>query len=82
MRIETTDSNASLVTALNSAAGANTWAYVPSSTELPPASEQDVITNAMIYKPASVMRRSVSPWLSTRRASPRDSRRPAPWFTE
>ena len=47
---------ASLVTALNTAAGANTWAYVPSSTELPPASEQDVITNAMIYKPASVMR--------------------------
>ena len=29
---------------------------MPSSTELPPASEQDVITNAMIYKPASVMR--------------------------
>ncbi len=53
---ETDEALASLVTALNTAAGANTWAYVPSSTELPPASEQDVITNAMIYKPASVMR--------------------------
>ena len=53
---QTDEALATLVTALNGAAGANTWAYVPSSTELPPASEQDVITNAMIYKPASVMR--------------------------
>jgi 5'-nucleotidase len=57
---------ASLVTALNAdldnrrnkgkKPGREQWAYVPSSTELPPASEQDVITNAIIYKPASVMR--------------------------
>jgi 5'-nucleotidase len=52
----TDEALASLVTALNADAGAGTWAFVPSSTELPPASEQDVITNAMIYKPASVMR--------------------------
>jgi 5'-nucleotidase len=52
----TDEALASLVTALNAEAGADTWAFVPSSTELPPASEQDVITNAMIYKPASVMR--------------------------
>ena len=45
-----------LVDALNAAAGSTVWAYVPSSTELPPAAEQDVITNALIYKPAAVER--------------------------
>ncbi|WP_318241519.1 ExeM/NucH family extracellular endonuclease [Cellulomonas avistercoris] len=45
---------ATLVDALNAAAGAGTWAYVPSSQELPPAAEQDVITNAIIYRPAAV----------------------------
>ncbi|MCM0639222.1 ExeM/NucH family extracellular endonuclease [Cellulomonas wangsupingiae] len=44
---------ATLVDALNAAAGATTWAYVPSSDELPPAAEQDVITNAIIYQPAA-----------------------------
>ncbi|UCN13290.1 ExeM/NucH family extracellular endonuclease [Cellulomonas iranensis] len=44
---------ATLVDALNEAAGAGTWAYVPSSAELPPAAEQDVITNAIIYRPAA-----------------------------
>lgn len=47
---------ATLVSALNAKAGAGTWAYVPSSTELPPVDLQDVITSAIIYKPASVMR--------------------------
>ena len=46
----------SLVAALNADAGAATWAANPSSSELPAASEQDVITNAIIYKPAAVER--------------------------
>lgn len=45
-----------LVAALNAAAGGDVWAANPSSTELPPTSEQDVINNAIIYKPASVTR--------------------------
>ena len=45
----------SLVAALNEAAGAGTWAANPSSTELPTGG-MDVITNAIIYKPASVDR--------------------------
>ncbi|MFF1528766.1 ExeM/NucH family extracellular endonuclease [Cellulomonas sp. NPDC058312] len=43
-----------LVAALNAAAGAGTWAAVPSSTELPAAAELDTITNALIYRPAAV----------------------------
>lgn len=45
---------ATLVDALNADAGADTWAYVPSSDELPAASLQDVITNAIIYRPDAV----------------------------
>jgi 5'-nucleotidase len=45
-----------LVAALNEKAGAGTWAFVPSSTDLPPIEQQDFITTAMIYKPATVMR--------------------------
>ncbi|MET0524820.1 MAG: ExeM/NucH family extracellular endonuclease, partial [Nocardioides sp.] len=45
-----------LVAALNADAGAGTWAANPSSSELPPAEEMDVITNAIIYKPAVVER--------------------------
>ncbi|NHC25465.1 ExeM/NucH family extracellular endonuclease, partial [Nocardioides sp. IC4_145] len=45
-----------LVDALNADAGAGTWAVNPSSSELPPAQDQDVITNALIYKPAAVER--------------------------
>ncbi len=45
-----------LVAALNKAAGSDVWAFVPSSTDLPPAAEMDVITNALIYKPAAVER--------------------------
>lgn len=43
-----------LVDALNADAGSTVWAYVPSSSELPAASEQDVITNALIYRTAAV----------------------------
>lgn len=45
---------ATLVDALNAAAGAGTWAYVPASAELPAADQQDTITNALIYRPAAV----------------------------
>ncbi len=48
------EATASLVAALNEAAGQERWAFVASSTDLPPASEQDVITNAIIYQPALV----------------------------
>lgn len=48
------EATATLVAALNAADGAGTWAHVPSSTDLPPAAEQDVITNAIIYRTASV----------------------------
>ncbi len=45
-----------LVTALNADAGPGTWAAVPSpdAADLPPLSEQDVIRNGFIYKPATV----------------------------
>jgi 5'-nucleotidase len=45
-----------LVTALNADAGPGTWAAVPSpaTSGLPPLSEQDVIRNGFIYKPATV----------------------------
>lgn len=51
---ETDEATATLVDALNAAAGEQRWAFVPSSEELPPAAEQDVITNAIIYQPAAV----------------------------
>jgi 5'-nucleotidase len=47
---------ATLTDALNAAAGSHVWAYVPSSSELPDAAEMDVISNALIYKPAAVER--------------------------
>lgn len=43
---------ANLVGALNAAAGAGTWAYVPTPAVLRDASITDVITSALIYKPA------------------------------
>nr|WP_292832060.1 ExeM/NucH family extracellular endonuclease [Microbacterium sp.] len=48
------EATATLVAALNDAAGEQTWTFVSSSSDLPPASEQDVITNAIIYRTASV----------------------------
>jgi 5'-nucleotidase len=43
-----------LVNALNAADGAGTWDYVRSPANLPPAAQQDFITTAIIFKPASV----------------------------
>ncbi|WP_210441231.1 ExeM/NucH family extracellular endonuclease [Nocardioides xinjiangensis] len=54
----------SLVAALNADAGAGTWAANPSSTELPDGG-MDVITSAIIYKPASVDRVGQSRALGT-----------------
>ncbi|WP_426514168.1 ExeM/NucH family extracellular endonuclease [Dactylosporangium sp. McL0621] len=47
---------AQLVDALNAAAGANVWAYVPSPSadKLPALTDEDVIRSAFIYKPADV----------------------------
>ncbi len=49
-----------LVGALNMAAGAGTWDYVRSPVELPSAAEQDFITTAIIFKPASVTPKGAS----------------------
>lgn len=54
-----------LVGALNAAAGPGTWAYVPSSGELPAVALQDTITNALIYRPAAVERVGESRALGT-----------------
>jgi len=54
-----------LVDALNAAAGAGTWAYVPSSAQLPPVAQMDVITNAIIYRPSAVQRSGASLALGT-----------------
>ncbi len=52
---ETADeATATLVTKLNAAAGSDKWAYVPSSSDLPAVEQQDVITNAIIYKKSDV----------------------------
>ncbi|MFF2632028.1 ExeM/NucH family extracellular endonuclease [Microbacterium sp. NPDC058021] len=48
------EATATLVAALNAAAGEDTWAYVASSADLPDPAGQDVITNAIIYQPAAV----------------------------
>ncbi|MDM7856235.1 ExeM/NucH family extracellular endonuclease [Cellulomonas alba] len=56
---------ATLVDALNAAAGDDVWAYVPSSAELPPAAQMDVITNAIIYRKAAVERVGASHALGT-----------------
>lgn len=45
---------ATLVAALNTAAGAGTWAYAESPADLPDLDEQDVIRNAFIYRTAAV----------------------------
>lgn len=50
------EATATLVAALNDAAGTDKWEFVPSSDELPDASGQDVITNAIIYQSALVER--------------------------
>ncbi len=50
----TDEATRTLVQALNTAAGRTKWAYVPSSTQLQPLADQDVITNALIYQPGRV----------------------------
>jgi len=59
----------SLVAALNADAGAGTWAANPSSAELPPVGDMDVINSAIIYKPAKVQRVGASRALGTQSAS-------------
>jgi 5'-nucleotidase len=57
VRFETNDPQMALkrlVNALNAADGAGTWDYVRTPANLPPAAQQDVITTAIIFKPASV----------------------------
>ena len=44
-----------LVAALNRAAGRAKWDYVPSSDQLQPVEDQDVITNALIFQPDEVV---------------------------
>lgn len=53
---EADEATRSLVAALNAGAGFEKWAANPSSSELPATSEQDVITNAIIFQPAAVER--------------------------
>ncbi len=58
-----------LVSALNAAAGSAVWSANPSSTELPAPAEQDVITNAIIYRTAAVARLGEARALGTLSAS-------------
>ena len=58
-----------LVGALNADAGAGTWAANPSSAELPPVADMDVINSAIIYKPAAVGRVGASRALGTQSAA-------------
>jgi 5'-nucleotidase len=54
-----------LVAALNADAGSDVWAANPSSAELPPVDQMDVINSAIIYKPAKVQRVGASRALGT-----------------
>lgn len=57
---------ATLTDAANVAAGFDKWAYVPSAmADLPPASEMDVITSAIVYQPAKVLRQGDAHALGT-----------------
>jgi 5'-nucleotidase len=49
-----------LVGALNAVDGAGTWDYVRSPAELPAAAQQDLITAAIIFKPAKVTPKGAS----------------------
>ncbi|MCR2818793.1 ExeM/NucH family extracellular endonuclease [Microbacterium sp. zg.Y1090] len=51
---EADEATATLVDALNAASEQEKWAYIASSEDLPDLSQQDVITNAIIYQPAAV----------------------------
>jgi 5'-nucleotidase len=65
-----------LVDALNAAAGAGTWAVNPSSAELPEVAEQDVITNAIIYRPSAVERVGEARALDAKDGAFRNAREP------
>jgi predicted extracellular nuclease len=58
---------ATLVDALNAAAGATVWAYVPSpaADKRPAVADEDVIRSAFIYKPAAVALVGTSTILTT-----------------
>ncbi|WP_231953594.1 ExeM/NucH family extracellular endonuclease [Actinoplanes derwentensis] len=63
VRFETTETQLALKTLvgeLNTVDGAGVWDYVRSPGELPGATEQDVITSAIIFKPASVTPKGAS----------------------
>nr|WP_233251516.1 ExeM/NucH family extracellular endonuclease [Serinibacter arcticus] len=67
---ETADeATATLVAALNADAGSAKWDYVPSSADLPAASGQDVITNAIIFQPAEVVEEGAARALGNQSAS-------------
>ncbi|NPC96774.1 ExeM/NucH family extracellular endonuclease [Nocardioides sp. zg-DK7169] len=53
---EPDEATESLVAALNEALGEDVWAANPSSSDLPALEEQDVITNAVIYRTDAVRR--------------------------
>ncbi|WP_166139309.1 ExeM/NucH family extracellular endonuclease [Nocardioides ochotonae] len=53
---EPDEATRTLVAALNAALGKEVWAANPSSTDLPALTEQDVITNAVIYRTDTVVR--------------------------
>ena len=52
---EKDEATKTLVAALNRAAGRAKWDYVPSSDQLQPVEDQDVITNALIFQPDEVV---------------------------
>jgi 5'-nucleotidase len=63
VRFEPTDTQLALKTlvgALNAKDGAGVWDYVRSPAELPSPAEQDVITSAIIYKPAAATPKGAS----------------------
>lgn len=66
---EADEATQTLVAALNEAAGFEKWAANPSSGELPPTSQQDVITNAIIFQPGAVERVGESRALGDQSAS-------------
>ncbi|GIE78973.1 multifunctional nuclease/2',3'-cyclic-nucleotide 2'-phosphodiesterase/5'-nucleotidase/3'-nucleotidase [Actinoplanes philippinensis] len=58
--VETQLALKTLVGELNAVDGAGTWDYVRSPAELPTPAEQDVITSAIIYKPAKATPKGAS----------------------
>ncbi|MDT0203350.1 ExeM/NucH family extracellular endonuclease [Nocardioides sp. AE5] len=63
------EATTSLVDALNADAGGQIWAANPSSADLPPLAQQDVITNAIIYRRDAVTRTGAAHALGDQSAS-------------